>query len=178
MASAKKNAPVARPVSELFLPENRSRLMSLIKGQGNKTTEEKLAVGLRRAGIVGWRRHLALQAARISPSPTRKYACSCTGASGTDVPAAMRPPPATRRSGGKRSLEIRRGTAASRILSVSGATRCSRSGNASFAAKRAPQASSESPTHCRAGAPTEVCENIEATGEFPKSGPLIRYPLP
>lgn len=44
----------------MLASENRSRLMSLIRGKGNKTTEIRLADALRVAGITGWRRHLAL----------------------------------------------------------------------------------------------------------------------
>lgn len=44
----------------MLASENRSKLMSLIRGTGNKTTEARLATALRAAGVRGWRRHLAL----------------------------------------------------------------------------------------------------------------------
>lgn len=39
---------------------NRSKLMSLIRGRGNKSTEVRLARALRAEGLVGWLRHLPL----------------------------------------------------------------------------------------------------------------------
>lgn len=39
---------------------SRSRLMSLIRGRNNKSTELRLLNILRRAGITGWRRHLPM----------------------------------------------------------------------------------------------------------------------
>ena len=38
----------------------RSRQMSLVRGKGNKSTEQRLATLLRANHITGWRRHLAL----------------------------------------------------------------------------------------------------------------------
>jgi len=42
------------------VPMTRSELMSRVRGRGNKSTEEKLVLLLRRAGIKGWRRHIKL----------------------------------------------------------------------------------------------------------------------
>jgi DNA mismatch endonuclease, patch repair protein len=45
---------------DFFSPEERSRLMSRIRGRGNVSTELRIARVLREAGVKGWRRHLAL----------------------------------------------------------------------------------------------------------------------
>ncbi|SRR6266536_4037131 len=45
---------------DFFSPEERSRLMSRIRGRANVSTELKIAGILRAAGIRGWRRHLLL----------------------------------------------------------------------------------------------------------------------
>ena len=44
----------------MLSPENRSQLMSLIRSKGNTSTEQRLAVLLRKFRITGWRRHLDL----------------------------------------------------------------------------------------------------------------------
>src|SRR6266496_3361185 len=45
---------------DFFSPEQRSRLMSRIRGRANISTELKIAGILRDAGVRGWRRHLPL----------------------------------------------------------------------------------------------------------------------
>src|SRR6516165_7454832 len=45
---------------DFFSPEERSKLMSRIRGRANISTELKIAGILRAAGINGWRRHLRL----------------------------------------------------------------------------------------------------------------------
>jgi DNA mismatch endonuclease (patch repair protein) len=45
---------------DFFSPEERSRLMSRIRGRANISTELKIAGILRAAGVRGWRRHLSL----------------------------------------------------------------------------------------------------------------------
>ena len=45
---------------DFFSPEERSKLMSRIRGRANVSTELKIASVLRAAGIRGWRRHLPL----------------------------------------------------------------------------------------------------------------------
>lgn len=42
---------------DVFTPEKRSQVMSLIRSTGNKDTELRLMLLLRAAGIRGWRRH-------------------------------------------------------------------------------------------------------------------------
>lgn len=44
----------------MLAPENRSALMALIRGRGNRTTEMRLASLMRGVGIHGWRRHAKL----------------------------------------------------------------------------------------------------------------------
>jgi DNA mismatch endonuclease (patch repair protein) len=45
---------------DFFSPEERSKLMSRIRGRANVSTELKIAGFLRAAGVHGWRRHLSL----------------------------------------------------------------------------------------------------------------------
>lgn len=45
---------------DFFSPEERSKLMSRIRGRANISTELKIAGLLRSAGMHGWRRHLSL----------------------------------------------------------------------------------------------------------------------
>lgn len=47
---------------DVFTPEKRSEVMSLIRSTGNKGTELKLVTLMRGLGIKGWRRHVRLQA--------------------------------------------------------------------------------------------------------------------
>lgn len=48
------------PSHHNFSPENRSRLMASIRSRGNRSTEQRLASGLRSTRIIGWRRHMRL----------------------------------------------------------------------------------------------------------------------
>jgi DNA mismatch endonuclease (patch repair protein) len=48
-------------MADVFDSAKRSEVMSRIRGKGNKTTEVALASAFRKAGITGWRRHLALK---------------------------------------------------------------------------------------------------------------------
>jgi DNA mismatch endonuclease (patch repair protein) len=45
---------------DFFSPEERSKLMSRIRGRANISTELKIAGILRASGVRGWRRHLSL----------------------------------------------------------------------------------------------------------------------
>lgn len=47
---------------DVFTPEKRSEVMSLIRSTGNKGTELKLITLMRGLGITGWRRHVLLKA--------------------------------------------------------------------------------------------------------------------
>ncbi len=39
----------------------RSKIMSRIRGTGNRRTEQQFAAALRRAGVTGWRRHVVIK---------------------------------------------------------------------------------------------------------------------
>ncbi len=45
---------------DVFTPSKRSEVMSKIKSRGNRETELLFASFLRKSGITGWRRHLAI----------------------------------------------------------------------------------------------------------------------
>lgn len=46
---------------DVFDNKKRSEVMSRIRGKGNKSTEFALASAFRKAGITGWRRHVAIK---------------------------------------------------------------------------------------------------------------------
>ncbi len=46
---------------DVFSPEKRSEVMSLIRSKGNSSTEKRLLALMRGAGIKGWRRHVPLR---------------------------------------------------------------------------------------------------------------------
>lgn len=46
---------------DVFSPEKRSEVMSLIRSKGNSSTEKRLLALMREAGIKGWRRHVPLK---------------------------------------------------------------------------------------------------------------------
>jgi DNA mismatch endonuclease (patch repair protein) len=48
-------------VADVFDTKKRSDVMSRIRGNGNRTTELALAAAFKRAGITGWRRHVAIK---------------------------------------------------------------------------------------------------------------------
>lgn len=48
-------------MSDVFSSVKRSEVMSGIRGKGNKSTELALAAVMRKAGITGWRRHVAFR---------------------------------------------------------------------------------------------------------------------
>jgi DNA mismatch endonuclease (patch repair protein) len=48
-------------MADVFTPEKRSEVMSLIRGQGNRNTELRLAKLFRAQHITGWRRHRKLR---------------------------------------------------------------------------------------------------------------------
>ncbi len=54
-----RHALICFGMTNMLAPENRSKLMALIRGRGNRTTELRLAALFRAAGVRGWRRHLA-----------------------------------------------------------------------------------------------------------------------
>lgn len=48
-------------MTDVFGPIKRSEIMSRIRGKGNATTELAMAAAFKRAGIKGWRRHVAIR---------------------------------------------------------------------------------------------------------------------
>ena len=48
-------------MADVFGTKKRSDVMSRIRGKGNRTTELALAAAFKRAGITGWRRHVAIK---------------------------------------------------------------------------------------------------------------------
>lgn len=48
-------------MADVFDTKKRSEVMSRIRGRGNKSTELALASAFRKAGIKGWRRHIAIK---------------------------------------------------------------------------------------------------------------------
>ncbi|WP_050023291.1 very short patch repair endonuclease [Verrucomicrobium sp. BvORR034] len=56
---------------DVFTPEKRSQVMSLIRSTGNKDTELRLMLLLRAAGIKGWRRHALITVPDTSRHATR-----------------------------------------------------------------------------------------------------------
>ncbi len=48
-------------MTDVFDTKKRSEVMSRIRGKGNKSTELALASAFRKAGIKGWRRHVAIK---------------------------------------------------------------------------------------------------------------------
>ena len=48
-------------MADVFTREERSRVMSLIRGRGNKSTEKAFVSMMKGASITGWRRHVSLK---------------------------------------------------------------------------------------------------------------------
>jgi DNA mismatch endonuclease (patch repair protein) len=51
-------------MTDVFSSTKRSEVMAAIRGKGNKSTEEALITAMRKAGITGWRRHIAFKLVR------------------------------------------------------------------------------------------------------------------
>jgi len=64
---------------DIWSNTKRSEIMSLIRGKGNKATEQKLLVLLRREKIPGWRRHLQLPGKPDFAFPKNKVAVFVDG---------------------------------------------------------------------------------------------------
>lgn len=71
---------------DFFSPEERSKLMSRIRGRANTSTELKIAGILRTAGITGWRRHLSLPGRPDFTFPKRKVCIFVHGCFWHDCP--------------------------------------------------------------------------------------------
>lgn len=70
----------------------RARIMSAIKGKGNKTTEQVVARLLRRLGFRGWRRHLDLPGRPDFAWPEYKLALFVDGCFWHGCPRCYREP--------------------------------------------------------------------------------------
>lgn len=51
-------------MTDVFSSAKRSEVMAAIRGKGNKSTEEALITAMGKAGITGWRRHIAFTLAK------------------------------------------------------------------------------------------------------------------
>jgi DNA mismatch endonuclease (patch repair protein) len=54
-------------MADIVDAKKRSEMMSKIRGTGNKTTELAFIAAMRKAGIKGWRRHVAFRLALVLP---------------------------------------------------------------------------------------------------------------
>lgn len=70
----------------------RARIMSAIRGRGNKTTERAMAKALRKAGIVGWRRHARIAGRPDFIFPKYRLAIFVDGCFWHGCPTCYRPP--------------------------------------------------------------------------------------
>jgi DNA mismatch endonuclease, patch repair protein len=66
-------------MTDVFTKHKRSQIMSRIKGRDNRTTEQALVALLRRNGIRGWRRHLAIEGTPDFAFPQKKVAVFVDG---------------------------------------------------------------------------------------------------
>ena len=66
-------------MTDIWSRKKRSEVMSLIRGKGNKETEQATLVLLRQNKISGWRRHLPLPGKPDFAFPKRKVAIFVDG---------------------------------------------------------------------------------------------------
>jgi DNA mismatch endonuclease (patch repair protein) len=66
-------------VADIWTKKKRSEVMSLIRGKGNKETENALLTLLRQNKITGWRRHLPLPRKPDFAFPKQKLAVFVDG---------------------------------------------------------------------------------------------------
>jgi DNA mismatch endonuclease (patch repair protein) len=66
-------------MADIFSKQERSAVMSKIRGRGNRDTELRLATLMRRAGLKGWRRHLPLPGRPDFAFPREKVAIFVDG---------------------------------------------------------------------------------------------------
>lgn len=66
-------------MADIWTQKKRSEVMSLIRGRGNKETEQALLVLLRAEKITGWRRHLPLLGKPDFAFPKKKVAVFVDG---------------------------------------------------------------------------------------------------
>lgn len=70
----------------------RSRMMAAIRSRGNQSTESRLAKALRREGLSGWRRHLALPGTPDFAWPMERVAVFVDGCFWHGCPRCYRAP--------------------------------------------------------------------------------------
>lgn len=66
-------------MADVFSKEDRSEIMSRVKSNGNKSTEEELIKYFRAFGIVGWRRHYPVKGHPDFVFPKKKIAVFVDG---------------------------------------------------------------------------------------------------
>jgi DNA mismatch endonuclease (patch repair protein) len=66
-------------MTDIWSPQKRSEVMSLIRGKGNKETEHALLTLLKQNKITGWRRHLPLPGKPDFAFPKEKVAVFVDG---------------------------------------------------------------------------------------------------
>ena len=66
-------------VADIWTKQKRSEVMSLIRGKGNKQTEQVLVSLLKQNNITGWRRHLPLPGKPDFAFPKQKIAVFVDG---------------------------------------------------------------------------------------------------
>jgi DNA mismatch endonuclease (patch repair protein) len=66
-------------MADIWTKKKRSEVMSLIRGKGNKETEQTLLALLKREKITGWRRHLPLPGKPDFAFPKQKVAIFVDG---------------------------------------------------------------------------------------------------
>jgi DNA mismatch endonuclease (patch repair protein) len=71
---------------DFLSPERRSELMSRVRGRGNVSTEKRVVEILRKAGIIGWRRHLPLPGRPDFTFPKRRVCIFVHGCFWHDCP--------------------------------------------------------------------------------------------
>ncbi|WP_106303641.1 very short patch repair endonuclease [Paraburkholderia sp. BL18I3N2] len=57
---------------DIYNAQQRSRIMALIRGRGNKSTEATFVAILRAAALTGWRRHLEISLKAVHGQPVRQ----------------------------------------------------------------------------------------------------------
>jgi DNA mismatch endonuclease (patch repair protein) len=74
-------------VNDRFTKSKRTEFMSLIRGEGNRSTELAMIQLFRTQRITGWRRHLAVRGKRDFVFPKLRVAVFLDGASRMDAPS-------------------------------------------------------------------------------------------
>src|SRR5438874_13814810 len=91
-------------MADVFDKAKRSDIMSRVRSKGNKSTEQRLAVLLRKEGITGWRRHAPLPGTPDFAFPKRRVAIFVHGCFWHGCPRHTQHP-TTRAAWWRRKLE-------------------------------------------------------------------------